>query len=180
MALLCTITALIGTTIGGGCIACMATVAPPGTRACNGSGPLQCDTIVMNAEGVFYLLWGSSWVLVAIRLFSLLRAARRTLAPDAAKKSLQHLWGSSAVTPDTYFLLLHLANAVAPVALLTYGPFLILYVYFYATSQGLDVTEVYSRNNIGLIYHSGVFTCHLMTCYLTLNVPKLLTSKKSM
>ena len=41
----------------------------------------------------------------------------------------------------TRFRLLHVANVLAPAALCTYGPFLIIYVFVYSTSRGLDTTE---------------------------------------
>ena len=76
-----------------------------------------------------------------------------------------------AVRRATRFRLLHVANVLAPAALCTYGPFLIIYVFAYSTSRGLDMTEVYSRNRVGLIYHCGVLSCHTLTYYLALNVP---------
>ena len=157
MIVLCALVTVLGLTIAGGCVACIATVEPPGSRACDGSGPPVCDTLVMNAEGVFYLVWGWAWALVGTRIFLLLLAARRDASPSVRKA--------------THFGLLHAANAIAPMALLTYGPFLILYVFFYSLKHGLEVTDVYSRNAIGIIYHAGVLTTHLMTFYLALSVP---------
>ena len=172
MILLCVLVTVLGTAIAGGCVACIATVEPPSSRACDGAGPPACDSFVMNFEGLFYLLWGWAWALVGTRIFLLLRQAQRD-APSGKPMVLQFFWFHVSVSHTTRFRLLHTANAIAPIALLTYGPFLILYVYFYSVKEGLEVTEVYSRNNIGIIYHAGVATCHLMTYYLALNVPPL-------
>ena len=174
MVVLCTLTTVLGLMIAGGCVACIAVVDPPGSKACNGSGPPACDTLVMNAEGLFYLLWGWAWALVGTRIFLLLRSARIDAPPPSygsEKSELHFFWFNVSVRESTRFALLHIANATAPLALLTYGPFLILYVFFFSVSRGLDVTDVYSRNNIGIIYHTGVLTTHLMTFYLALNVP---------
>ena len=171
MIVLCTLTTVLGLTIAGGCIACIATVEPPGSRACDGAGPPACDSLVMNAEGLFYLLWGWAWALVGTRIFLLLRAARRDATPSNEPSELHFFWFRLSVRDSTRFGMLHTANAIAPIALLTYGPFLILYVFFYSVAHGLEVTEVYSGNNIGIIYHAGVVTTHLMTFYLALNVP---------
>ena len=82
-----------------------------------------------------------------------------------------HFFFDLNVRRATRFRLLHVANVLAPAALCTYGPFLIIYVFVYSTSRGLDTTEVYSRNRVGLIYHCGVLSCHTLTYYLALNVP---------
>ena len=173
MMLLCVLVTLLGTAIACGCVACIATVEPPGSRACDGSGPPACDTFVMNLEGLFYLLWGGAWALVGTRIFLLLRAARRDAKASGTESVLHFFWFKLSVSEATRFGLLHTANAIAPLALLTYGPFLILYVFFYSLKHGLEVTDVYSRNNVGIIYHAGVVTTHLMTFYLALNVPPM-------
>ena len=92
-----------------GRVACIATVEPPGSSACDGSGPPACDTLVMNAEGVFYLLWGWSWALVGTRIFTLLRAARHDL-PSIGKSDLHFFWFKMSVSDSTKFLLLHIGN----------------------------------------------------------------------
>ena len=76
---------------------------------------------------------------------------------------MHFFWFDLAVHRATRFRLLHVANVLAPAALCTYGPFLIIYVFVYSTSRGLDTTEVYSRNRVGLIYHCGVLSCHTLT-----------------
>ena len=169
MLVCCGLTTLVGLVIAGGCVACALAVAAPGSAACDGSGPPACDTLVMHAEGLFYLCWGWAWA-IATRVYLLLRDRQRdSPRSDAAVVAL--LFFDLNVRRATRFRLLHVANVLAPAALCTYGPFLIIYVFVYSTSRGLDTTEVYSRNRVGLIYHCGVLSCHTPTYYLALNVP---------
>lgn len=179
MLVLCTLATALAALIAAGCAACVATVMPPGSKACDGSGPPQCDTVIFYGEGLFYLVWGWAWALVGTRIFLLLRSVRRDEPAEAAASALQFFWFSRRVSRATRFLLLHLANALAPLALLTFGPFLILYVAAYSAQRGLEVTEVYTRNRIAIVYHAGVITTHWMTYYLALNVPPVRAAARS-
>ena len=170
MLVCCGLTTLVGLAIAGGCVACALAVAAPGSAACDGSGPPACDTLVMHAEGLFYLCWGWAWAIVATRVYLLLRDRQRD-SPRSDAAVVHFFFFDLNVRRATRFRLLHVANVLAPAALCTYGPFLIIYVFVYSTSRGLDTTEVYSRNRVGLIYHCGVLSCHTLTYYLALNVP---------
>ena len=170
MLVCCGLTTVVGLAIAGGCVACALAVAAPGSAACDGSGPPACDTLVMHAEGLFYLCWGWAWAIVATRVYLLLRDRQRD-APRSDAAVVHFFFFDLNVRRATRFRLLHVANVLAPAALCTYGPFLIIYVFVYSTSRGLDTTEVYSRNRVGLIYHCGVLSCHTLTYYLALNVP---------
>ena len=170
MLVCCGLTTLVGLVIAGGCVACALAVAAPGSASCDGSGPPACDTLVMHAEGLFYLCWGWAWAIVATRVYLLLRDRQRD-SPRSDAAVVHFFFFDLNVRRATRFRLLHVANVLAPAALCTYGPFLIIYVFVYSTSRGLDTTEVYSRNRVGLIYHCGVLSCHTLTYYLALNVP---------
>ena len=95
MLVCCGLTTVVGLVIAGGCVACALAVAAPGSASCDGSGPPACDTLVMHAEGLFYLCWGWAWAIVATRVYLLLRDRQRD-APtsDAAVEGFRAALGS--------------------------------------------------------------------------------------
>ena len=118
MLVCCGLTTLVGLVIAGGCVACALAVAAPGSASCDGSGPPACDTLVMHAEGLFYLCWGWAWAIVATRVYLLLRDRQRD-SPRSDAAVVHFFWFDLAVHRATRFRLLHVANVLAPAALCT-------------------------------------------------------------
>ena len=85
----------------------------PGARPATGSGPPACDTLVMHAEGLFYLCWGARAAIAATRRRPPVpRPPARRPRSDAAV--VHFLFFDLKVHRATRFRLLHVANAHRP------------------------------------------------------------------
>ena len=96
------------------------------------------------------MAWGFSWFLVSVRVCTYLL--------DNADKFKNSFFGLPV---------LHFLNFWAPFALFTYGPFLIVYVYGYSVTNGLDVNKLYSDLHVGIVYHTGVISTHVCTYFIS-------------
>jgi hypothetical protein len=136
---------------------------------CTGKQPL-CDAVVQYAEALFYLAWGSAWLLVACRVGIFLHDHyERVFAPGTARV-FEGMWMNFNVSASTLYYVLQFLNFWAPFALFAYGPYLILYVVGFAMAVDMDPSKLYSDLHVGVVYHMGVISCHICTYYISQNV----------
>jgi len=93
-------------------VICLFTTTPSGLQDTCSDGQAPCDVVVQYAEGAFYVIWGWAWLVTGLRL----------------RKDIR----------DQGSWTLSLANVLAPAALMTVGPYLLDYLFFYARLTGED------------------------------------------
>ena len=139
---------------------------------CKGERP-KCDEWIQSGELLFYAAWGGAWSLVAFCNCIFLRDHSHRLPESGI---LRGMWLEFTMSRELKVRLLHMLNLWAPFALFAYGPFLIIYVVMYALNNDMSAEEggkIYAENNIGLVYHCGVLSCHLCTYYVSQNLELL-------
>jgi hypothetical protein len=141
---------LLGALFGLGCAVC----------AVGGLQPSTCATLAAVDETLLHALWGGAWALVSVRVAMLLRDAPRIGALSASERV--HLFGVGLrCSLRARLRLLHAANAVAPLALLSH-----------AVGDVTGLRELVSSEDV-VAERLCVCACALTICGLALNVPRL-------